>query len=30
VPRAIVCALLWTYAPRLMAIDDALLDRYAP
>ena len=28
--RAIVCALLWTYAPRLMAIDDALLDRYAP
>jgi ATP-dependent helicase/nuclease subunit A len=28
--RAIACALLWTYAPRLMAIDDALLDRHAP
>ncbi len=28
--RALACALLWTYAPRLMAIDDALLDRHAP
>ncbi len=28
--RTISCALLWTYAPRLMAIDDALLDRHAP
>lgn len=28
--RTICCALLWTYAPRLMAIDDALLDRHAP
>lgn len=28
--RAIACALLWTYAPRLMAIDEALLDRHAP
>ena len=28
--RSIVCALLWTYAPRLMAIDAALLDRHAP
>jgi len=28
--RAIACALLWTYAPRLMAVDDALLDRHAP
>ncbi|HEX3883320.1 MAG TPA: double-strand break repair helicase AddA [Stellaceae bacterium] len=28
--RPVECALLWTAAPRLMAIDGALLDRHAP
>ncbi len=28
--RPVECALLWTAAPRLMAIDAALLDRHAP
>ncbi|MBI1245844.1 MAG: double-strand break repair helicase AddA [Alphaproteobacteria bacterium] len=28
--RPIRCALLWTYAPRLMHIPDALLDRFIP
>jgi ATP-dependent helicase/nuclease subunit A len=28
--RAVRCALLWTEVPRLMALDDALLDAHAP
>ena len=28
--RPVRCALLWTAAPSLMALDDGLLDRYAP
>jgi ATP-dependent helicase/nuclease subunit A len=28
--RAVRCALLWTEAPALMPLDDALLDRLAP
>lgn len=28
--RPVVCALLWTDGPRLMALDGDLLDRYAP
>jgi ATP-dependent helicase/nuclease subunit A len=28
--RAVRCALLWTEAPALMPLDDALLDRFAP
>ena len=28
--RAVECALLWTYAGRMMALPDALLDDHAP
>jgi ATP-dependent helicase/nuclease subunit A len=28
--REVKCALLWTCGPRLMALEDRLLDRYAP
>ena len=28
--RPVRCLLLWTQGPRAMALDDALLDRWAP
>ena len=28
--RPVRCALLWTDGPRLMPLDDGLLDRHAP